>query len=361
MTKFIKGMQLSEMFFNEVVKIIIETNFPDLQYAAGLIGTGSEVLGFDTERSTDHHWGPRVMLFLEEKDFDKKDHISKIWSEQLPATFKGYSTHFSEPDDHGVQLLIEAKEVKLINHRVEIFTIKSFFYEYLRINPFAKITLFDWLTFSEQKLRTIQSGKIFYDQIGLKEMLNKFEYYPHDIWLYLLASEWAKISEEEPFVGRCGDVDDELGSHIIAARLVQSLMRLCFLMEKEYVPYSKWFGTAFIRLKSAKKLTPLLHKVISSDNWKEREKYLSKAYECIAHMHNDLKITEPLKIKVTEFYDRPYLVINGGNFAREIKKQIKNKAILHIQSEIGSVNQITNSVALLENDELLQRMKNLYK
>lgn len=361
MTKFIKGMQLSEMFFNEVVKEIIDTNFSDLKYSAGLIGFSSEVLGFDTERSTDHHWGPRVMIFLKEKDFNKKDKISDILSKELHPTFRGYSTHFGNPDEIGVQLLSEAKKGQPINHRVEIFTIKSFFNEYLEINPNDELTIFDWLTFSEQKLKTIKSGKIFYDQIEFKDIQEKFEYYPNDVWLYLLASEWAKIGQEEPFVGRCGSIEDELESKIIATRLVQSIMKLCFLMEKEYIPYSKWFGTAFSKLESAEKLTPILHKVISSENWKERERKLSKAYEIIANMHNGLKITKSLATKVSEFHDRPYLVIHGDIFAEEIKKRIKNKTILNIKSDIGSVNQITNSVDLLENDNLLKRMKNLYE
>lgn len=361
MTKFVKGIQLSEIFFNEVVKEIVDTNFSDLKYSAGLIGSGSEVLGFDTERSTDHHWGPRVMLFLEEKDFNKKYVILDILSKELPLTFRGYSTHFGDPDKIGVQLLSKAKKGQPINHRVEIFTIKSFFNEYLGIDPNNELTIFDWLTFSEQKLRTIKSGKIFYDQIGFKNIREKFEYYPNDVWLYILASEWGKIGQEEPFVGRCGSVEDELGSKIIAIRLVQSIMRLCFLMEKEYTPYSKWFGTAFSKLKSAKKLTFILNKVISSENWKERESKLSKAYEIIANIHNSLKITKPLATKVSEFHDRPYLVIHGDIFAKEIKKQIQNKTILNIKSGIGSVNQITNTVDLLENDKLLKRMKKLYK
>ena len=108
-------------------------------------------------------------------------------------------------------------------------------------------------------------------------------------------------------------------------------------------------------------MTPIFQKIISSENWQDREKYLSKAYEITTSIHNDLKITKPLSTKVTKFHDRPYLVINGGSFAEEIKKQIKNKAILNIKSDIGSVNQITNSVVLLEDNELLQRMKNLYE
>jgi hypothetical protein len=33
-----------------------------------LLGNGSEVLGFDTELSTDHDWSPRVVLFLRDED-----------------------------------------------------------------------------------------------------------------------------------------------------------------------------------------------------------------------------------------------------------------------------------------------------
>ena len=41
---------------------------------------------------------------------------------------------------------------------------------------------------------------------------------------------------------------DELGSAVLGARLVESAMRLAFLMERTYAPYVKWFGTAFARL-----------------------------------------------------------------------------------------------------------------
>ena len=64
MKKFIPGLQLSELFYNEVIKGLIDKKFPNLKYSSALIGHGSEVLGFDTPRSTDHHWGPRVMIFL---------------------------------------------------------------------------------------------------------------------------------------------------------------------------------------------------------------------------------------------------------------------------------------------------------
>lgn len=360
MTKFIKGKKLSELFFIEIVKPLLKKYYPNLKYSAGLLGHGSDVIDFDTPRSMDHDWGPRVLLFLSKEDFKKKKQISEMFSKELPYTFRGFSTHFGAPDEKGVKVSEKIKSGK-IRHRIEIFSIESFFKEYLNFDIKQDICVYDWLLFPEQKLLTITAGKVFYDKLGLKKIIKKIRYFPKDVWYYLLVSQWTRISQEEHFMGRCGELNDEIGSKIIATRLVQSIMRLCFLMEKEYAPYSKWFGTAFAKLKSAKILTPIFHKIISSENWKEREKYLSKTYEIIANMHNELKITKQLSTNVTKFHDRPYLVIHGDIFAEEIKKQIKNKDIMNIKSNIGSVNQITNTVDLLENNELLQRMKKLYE
>ena len=68
MPPFIKGLKLSELFFNEAVQPILSTHFPQLELSAGRLDFGSEVLGFDTPMSRDHHWGPRVMLFLRKED-----------------------------------------------------------------------------------------------------------------------------------------------------------------------------------------------------------------------------------------------------------------------------------------------------
>ena len=45
MAEFIKGLELSESFFLEIAKPILDVHFPDLKYSAGLIGYGSDVLG----------------------------------------------------------------------------------------------------------------------------------------------------------------------------------------------------------------------------------------------------------------------------------------------------------------------------
>jgi len=358
MPKFIKGKKLSESFFNEIVKPILKKNYSTLKYSAGLIGNGSDVIDYDTSRSMDHDWGPRVLLFLSKKDFKKRSQISNIFSKELPYTFKGFSTNFETAGEEGVKVLKKINSGK-IDHRIEIFTIESFFKEYLNFNVKKDISIYDWLIFPEHKLLTITAGKIFHDDLGLKNVVEKFQYYPKDVWYYLLASQWKRISPTEQFMGRCGELKDELGSKIIASRLVKDIMKMCFLIEKKYTPYLKWFGTGFNTLKSSKKLKPILNKIMNSKNWKTREKYLSEAYEYLAKMHNSLKITKPMKTKVSRFYGRPYLVINGGSFASNIKKQIKNPKLKSLDLGLGSINQLSDSTHVFEANT--QKFKSVYK
>src|SRR4051812_30962020 len=117
-SKFIPGLKLSELFYHEAVKPILDQEVPALTYSAALMGSGSEVLGFDTAQSMDHHWGPRVQLFLRQEEYEKyKDLLTTALSNQLPHKFRDIPTNFGTADDVGVQLLEEISDGP-VNHRV---------------------------------------------------------------------------------------------------------------------------------------------------------------------------------------------------------------------------------------------------
>ena len=59
-TAFLPGLELAGQFYADVVRPLLDEQFPGLCYSAALLGPGSEVLGFDSARSTDHDWGPRL-------------------------------------------------------------------------------------------------------------------------------------------------------------------------------------------------------------------------------------------------------------------------------------------------------------
>ena len=195
----------------------------------------------------------------------------------------------------------------------------------------------------------------------MQSILEKLSYYPNDVWLYLLSTQWQRIAQEEPFMGRCGQVGDELGSRVVGSRLVYDIMKLCFLMEKQYAPYIKWFGTAFSQLKSAGILTPILERVFEATSWEDRQEHLVRAYGIVAGMHNDLGITEHMKTKVSNFHNRPFLVICADDFADAIYETIQDEEVLSLPKFLGGVDQFVNSTDVLSKPKRYPKLRNMFE
>jgi Domain of unknown function (DUF4037) len=231
---FIPAMELNRLFFEEVVRPLIAAQFPDLAYSAALIGYGSDVLGYDTALSTDHEWGPRLWLFLDGGDeaafYQIGNPLHQALQQHLPATFRGYSTNFSAPDAAGGNVRrmepVAPDDPPLINHHIDIWSVDEFLRWELGVDTVDHLRVGDWLTFPEQKLLEVTAGAVYHDGLGqIVALREQLAYYPHDIWLYRLAAQWRRIAQEEAFVGRAGDVGDELGSQLVAARLVYDVCR----------------------------------------------------------------------------------------------------------------------------------------
>jgi hypothetical protein len=323
------------------------------------------VLGFDDEMSADHHWGPRVMLFLREDDHrSQAEVLQDALAHHLPTEFRGYPTNFTQPDpeDNGVQLL-RAIERGPVVHRVSSHTVPGFFSEYLGFDVDGPLDPADWLTFPEQKLRTIAVDSIYHDELGLGSVCSRFAYYPHDVWLYLLAAGWARIGQEDHLMGRAGLVGDEIGSALIGSRLARDIMRLCFLMERVYAPYAKWFGTAFKQLGCAATLWPILQQALRAETWQIRERYLVEAYEHIAVMHNALRLTEPVPGNAVLFHGRPFRVIGLNGFTQALLNQIRDPAVKQIaqRSPIGAIDQFSDSTDLVSDPFWRPVLRQLYQ
>lgn len=315
---FVPGLELSRQFYQDSVRPVLDQSFPGLPHSAALLGRGSEVLGFDDEMSRDHNWEPRVLLFLRDDDHARDgDAIGETLRQGLPDRFRDHATTY------------------------EIATLRSYFLKNLDIDVDGEIGVHDWLTFPEQQLLMITAGAVYHDEVGLQAVRDRFAYYPHDVWLYLLVAGWWRIHPELNLIGRAGFGGDELGSALIGSRLVHDLMHLCFLMEKRYAPYSKWLGTAFSRLVCASELSPLLSRVLRAEAWPERENALMEAYEKVAAMHNALHITEPVSTEVEQMWDRPFKVV-WGDFPGVLSAQIQDPVVKRIAERwpTGGIDQL---------------------
>ena len=343
---FVPGLELSERLLLQGVQPVMAAHFPNLAYSAARIGFGSDVLGFDTPQSRDHGWGPKLTLFIAEADWAQRQAIVDILGCHLPLTVGGYSTHFTDEGPESTP--VEATQ-RPIHHNVQVTTVSRFFTGYVGFDPTRFISETDWLTTPAQRLRTIASGKVFYDGLGvLRNIQEILRWYPRDVWLYLMMNAWRRIDQEEPFMARCGDVGDELGSRLVAARQIDELMRLCFLIERRYWPYYKWFGTAFSRLACADRLTPIFGRVFDSQTWPAREKHLAQACLVVGAMHNALRLTPQITPEITPFYGRPYQVPHAARFCDALYAEITSAVVLAWPRDVGGVAQFVNSTDVLE-------------
>ena len=334
---FLPGLELSRLFHTEVVAPILQYALEGVPYSAALIGWGSEVQGFDTVRSTDHAWGPRMQVFLASEDFHARaDKLDALLDRELPVEFRGYPVRFAVPD--GTQ----------DRHWVHVTDLRDFFTEQLGADPSAGLPISAWLTVPTQVLRELTGGEVFHDGLGLLEPYrSRLAWFPDDVWRYVLACQWMRLSQEEPFVGRCGEVGDDLGSAVVAARQVRDLMKLCLLMNRVYPPYSKWLGTAFAALPAAQVLTPHLSAALAARSWQEREQHLSPAYEIAAGMHNDLGLTEPLDVTVRSFHDRPFRVLDAHRFTGALVATIHDPAVQALPP-VGAIDQYVDNTDLTD-------------
>jgi Domain of unknown function (DUF4037) len=307
MSSAMSGLELARRFYFETVLPIIESTFPGLAHSAARIGPGSEVLGFDDHVSQDHDWGPRLELFLAPAERDRcTERLAGALAENLRSNFLGHSTSFGHDED-GVGVLIEVTAGEPVAHRVEILELGEWCKEMMGFDPRAGVGWLDWLATSSHRLAEMTGGDVFHDGLGeLESIRTALTWYPHDVWLFVLASQWRRIAQEEAFVGRCCQVGDDLGARLVAARLGRDLMRLCLLMERRYPPYSKWLGAAFGRLDGAKPLASILTSALRAGDSAELQRCMAAAYEAVAARHNELGITEQIDTRTRPFWKRGY-------------------------------------------------------
>ena len=122
-------------------------------------------------------------------------------------------------------------------------------------------------------------------------------------------------------------------------------MRLCFLIEREYAPYSKWLGTAFARLSCAPALLPSLQGALAATDWRTREGHLANAFETVAARFNTLRLVDPLDTTVRPFFQRPFRVLDSNRFAAACLAATPLREL----GWVGAIDQFVDSTDVLSN------------
>lgn len=341
MSEFIAGADLAQRFYEEVIRAAVGPRV----HAAALVGMGSDVLGFDTMRSTDHGWGPRMHIFVALADV--VDVVTDLES-ALPDTFLGWPTHYGW-------------DAVPVQSHVVVTDLSSWLREHLGVEPREGMSTIDWLAVPQQLLLQVTAGRVFHDGEGeLTAVRDALSWYPDDVWRWLLACQWRRLDQEEPFVGRTAEVGDELGSRILAARLARDLVRLCLLIDRRYAPYSKWLGSAFAQLDIAATLGPVLEAALAADAFAPREEALVEGFRIVARHHNAAGITRHVEPGVSMFHGRPFRVPGSSRFVDACLDAI-SEPYLRTLPLVGAVDQIVDSTDVLSHADRARRVMQWFR
>ncbi|MBB4915131.1 DUF4037 domain-containing protein [Streptosporangium saharense] len=260
MSSFVPGLQLSRDFYVQAVRPAIA----GVTHSAALIGPGSEVLAFDTERSAARGWGPRVVVFVAEEAVDE---VTASLTGALPGVFGGYPV--------------------VVGGGIQVAGASAWLSGRLGFDPLAGAGVLDWLSVPWQRLAEVTRGEVFHDGLGVLERVRSvLRWYPMDLGRYVVACQWRRVARLASFPRRCGETGDDLGSAVFTAELVGELMRLVLLTRRRYPPYAKWVGGAFARLSGTAELGEMLSLAVGASDWRSRERLLGLAGERVAALHD---------------------------------------------------------------------------
>ena len=250
------GLELSERFYRECGKPMLEEQFSDLlpYLAVGLFGSGSECFGFDDVVSRDHDFEPGFMLLLPGEDVvDRREafRLERAYA-KLPKEFLGFPRSAVAPVGgarHGVI------------RTAEWFTDKVG-------SPDGILTVRQWLTVPEHALAEAVNGKLFFDGYGeVTRIRASLSRYPEDIRRKKLAGELLLMAQSGQYnYLRCLKHGETGAAQLAAAAFVKAAMHAAFLLNGVYEPYYKWSFRAMRALPELSLLAETLEVLLTTDN-----------------------------------------------------------------------------------------------
>lgn len=277
-----------------------------MDHAAGRLGSGSDVLGLDDEVSRDHDWGCRLTLLVEP---ERVEFLDQLLERELPLEFLGYPVRFATSWD------------PVVRHRVEINGVREFAASRLGAIPETPV---DWLLVPGQSFLELTAGPVFHDDSDqLTRLRSRLQWYPQDVWLYVLACGWSRLNQDFPLWERTRQRRDRLGADLLEARIRRHLVYLAFMVERRWPAYPKWVGRLLGR-------------------------ELGQPWAAVERLHRQLLGLGLDNVPLREaFFDRGYDTPHC-QVAQQLYDRIQDPAVLALPRGLGSLEQWCDNPSLLE-------------
>lgn len=224
-----QGIELCKAYYEAFGKPMLEQQFADKLHriAVGLVGEGSECLGYDDEISQDHDFEPGFCLWITREDEREFGFPLERAYAKLPKTFEGYTRSPLSPvggNRHGVQIIED-------------------FYEKFLGTPNVPETIGQWFSIPSATLRSVVSGQVWRDDLGVFSEIRKILQagYPEDIRLKKLAAHTIMMNQAgQHNLGRCLARDEMGGAQLCVAEFIRHAISAIYLLNNTYEPFYKW-------------------------------------------------------------------------------------------------------------------------
>lgn len=224
-----KGLELAEEYYNAYGREMLQTKFSYLteQMAVGLVGYGSECLGFDDELSMDHDYGPSFCVWLPRELYQQYGAQVQAAYEELPQEFMGYGGRVSEMQGQG---------------RVGVLCLEDFYLGILGRDTVPS-TEAEWLALSEENLAIVTNGKVFEDHLGKFSAVRSglLQYYPKAVWIRRLVQALAKAAQAGQYnYARAMKRGERIAAELSLTEYIRESMQAVYLLNRKYAPFYKW-------------------------------------------------------------------------------------------------------------------------
>ena len=250
------GLELSKAFYEQFGAPMLHEQFPQEEglLAVGLLGSGSECLGFDDEISQDHDFEPGFCLLLPREDvIDRRTafQLERAYA-KLPKAFMGFRRSALAP---------------VGGARHGVLRTSEFFTEKVGA-PDGVLTVDQWLKLPQQALLEATGGQLFRDDLGAVTAIRAaLSAMPEDARRKRLSGQLLLMAQSGQYnYLRCLKHGEPAAAQLAVNEFVKSCIETVFLLNRAYAPYYKWSFRAMRRLKTLSLTAETLEYLLTTGN-----------------------------------------------------------------------------------------------
>lgn len=224
-----KGLELSRCYYEEHGKKMLAEQFGEevSRIAVGLVGYGSECMGYDDALSADHDFEPGFCLWITEEDARRYGFRLERAYAKLPREFRGYNRSPLSP---------------VGGNRHGVFEIGAFYRGLLGV-PEVQNDPQWWLKTPSEALGAACNGEVFRDDLGAFSRVREalLAGYPEDVRRKKLAAHLALLSQAGEYnYPRSLARGEEGGALLSLFTFVKHAISAVYLLNNAYEPFYKW-------------------------------------------------------------------------------------------------------------------------